>query len=47
MIGSEDQSNGHVSTVRKHKFGSEANLEVLRNFTDETLEGEFANEELG
>ena len=46
MIGSEDQSNGHVSTVRKHEL-SEANLEVLRNFTDETLEGEFANEELG
>ena len=24
----------------------ETNLEILRNFTNETLEGEFANEEL-
>ena len=46
MIGSEDQSNGHVSMVRKHEL-SEANLEVLRNFADQTLEREFANEELG
>jgi hypothetical protein len=47
MIGSEDQSNGYVSTVRGHEFGSVASLEILRDFTDEALEGEFANEEFG
>lgn len=45
MIGIEDQSGGDVS-AETYEAKRLRYLEVLSNFTDETLEGELADEEL-
>ena len=47
MIGIASQSmRGMVSIFKSCEDTKETNLEVLSDFTNETLEGELANEEL-
>jgi hypothetical protein len=50
MIGSGDRSKGKKRTVENQRglwSGRKAYLEILSNLTNETLEGELADEQLG
>jgi len=46
MIGNGDQSGSHSVNESKPERDSQTHLEILCNFTDETLEGKFTNKKL-